>query len=306
MRKWRILSLVLFISVLMTALPSLAEGLPVYFQRDDYYKPEFVQWVDESPFDCPEEDLLQIDFVGIRQGDCIIISYKGKRMLVDGGENFRFMAVEKYMIQQGITRFDYFFLTHAHDDHIGLPARLLNHGYIPDVQYSPYDDTEKYSSWTPYVKQLKSAGVEMVKVSGGDTVAIMDGVTLQFWQWPQTEADTMNDHSAVAMVCFGDARMLLTGDICGNAQRWLAENYTPEVFKCDIMKSPHHGNTVMVQEFLTGADPTMMVITNPRSATKSVNNQLDKMGIAHVDITYTLHCQTDGKVWYLWREEMPK
>ncbi|MBO2515676.1 MAG: hypothetical protein CW338_00170 [Clostridiales bacterium] len=302
-----IILLLIILSFAATA-PSAAEGLPVYFQRDSFVKPDSpVEWVDESPFAGTEEDeLLQIDYLGIRQGDCIIITFRGKRMLVDGGENFRYAAVEKYLQSKRIDRFDCFLLTHAHADHIGLPVRMLNHGYIPQIQYSPYEEDDRYGEWSSYAKQLKEAGTELVRLQTGDTVSFGDDVTLKVFRWDAGGSISINDHSMVVMVQFGDARMLLTADVTGKAQKWLMQNFAPEEFKCDIMKAPHHGNNFLQAELADAASPSLVIITNPKSYTKDLNGQLDRRHIPHIDISVTVHCQTDGKVWYIWREKMPE
>jgi len=299
--------LLVSLCLLLAAVPAFADGLPVYFQRSDLTHPEeTVQWVDESPFaGMNEEDLLQVDFLGIRQGDCIIISYRGRRMLIDGGESFRFDAVRAYLKAKGIEHFDWFLLTHAHDDHIGLPRTLVLKGYGPDIQYSPYDPDESYTEWKPYVERLQKFGVEMVKLQTGDVIDIEDDVTMKIYRWDRKSAALMNGHSIVTMVQFGDARILLTGDIDGDTQNWLLENWAPEEFKCDIMKAPHHGNNLLQTAFADATAPSLMIITNPKSYTKTLNSQLAKRHIPRLHIPSTVHCQTDGKIWYVWLEKMP-
>lgn len=303
--KKALLFLIVLILLFSTAI---AEGAGICYQRSSITKLSGdVLWVDESPFaGTDENDLLQVDFVGIRQGDCIIISYKGYRMLVDGGEGFRIATVERYLASKGITHFDSFLLTHAHDDHIGIQEKLLYRTYGPDVQYSPYGDDEKYEAWTPYVNKLINAGIERVRLQTGDEITIQDDVTMQIYRWPRLSAGLMNSHSIVSMLSFGNARMLLTGDISGDTQTWLLENFDPALFKCDILKAPHHGNVQMATAFLDAVSPSLTVITNPKSATEAINRQLDKRGIARFDIFYTVHCQTDGNIWYVWLEKMPE
>lgn len=290
---------------LLVCCPAMGEGLPIYHKITGTQAPyETVNYLEEAPF-AEDAVLMQVDVLGIRQGDCIIITCGGQRMLIDGGEGWRFPYVKAYLEQEGITGFDYFFLTHAHDDHLEMQEKLIAAGYTVGKVISPYDDNDSYSLWNPYKKQLKAAGIPYEKVQTGDVLE-MGGATLTFYRRNE-KGITMNNHSAVAMLRFGEASMFLAADIGGETQHWLMENFDPAEFKCDIYKSAHHNRTATVPDFLTAMNPSLVINTNTRSSTMTGDKQQGSRGIARYYIsTGTIHMQTDGTQWYVWQEPMPK
>lgn len=288
--------------VLITA--ARADGLPIYHRPNENNQApyEIVEYLDEMPF-AEDAELMYVDVLGIRQGDCIVITCGGRRMLVDGGENqaVRTRVVDAYLAENGIDHFDYFFLTHAHDDHLEMQQRLIKKGVTPDAVLSPYDESDSYTLWNDYKRQLTKAGIPIRKVATGDVVEL-GGATLTFYRW-NDKGLTMNNHSAAAMLQFGDARMFLAADIGGETQHWLLKTFGPEAFKCDVYKTAHHNRTATVTEFLDALDPGLAVNTNTRSSTQVGDKQQDRRDIPRYYIsTGTIHLVTDGTQWYVWQE----
>ena len=288
--------------VLITA--ARADSLPIYHRPNENNQApyETVEYLDEMPF-AEDAELMYVDVLGIRQGDCIVITCGGRRMLVDGGENqaVRTRVVDAYLAENGIDHFDYFFLTHAHDDHLEMQQRLIKKGVTPDAVLSPYDESDSYTLWNDYKRQLTKAGITIRKVATGDVVEL-GGATLTFYRW-NDKGLTMNNHSATAMLQFGDARMFLAADIGGETQHWLLKTFGPEAFKCDVYKTAHHNRTATVTEFLDALDPGLAVNTNTRSSTQVGDKQQDRRDIPRYYIsTGTIHLVTDGTQWYVWQE----
>ena len=290
---------------LFLAGSALADSLPIWHRPGNGSNAapyETVQTTEDAPFEEGAE-LLQVDILGIRQGDCIVITCGGKRMLVDGGENepARRQVVDAYLEKNGITYFDYFFLTHAHDDHLEMQQRLIRRGVTAGELVSPYSEEDSYTLWNDYKRQLKEAGIPLHKIVTGDTLEI-GGATLTFYRW-EAKGITMNNHSACAMLQFGEARMFLAADIGGEAQHWLLDTFGAEPFKCDVYKTAHHNRTATVPEFLDALDPGLAINTNTRSGTRTGENQQDRRDIPRYYIsTGTIHLSTDGREWYVWQE----
>lgn len=284
---------------------ALADSLPIYHQPGEsgnLAPYETVECREEPPF-AEGAELLNVDVLGIRQGDCIVITCGGERMLVDGGENqaVRNRVVDAYLQANGIDYFDYFFLTHAHDDHLEMQQRLIKKGIGVGKVISPYDDEDSYTLWNPYKRQLKAAGIPFEKVVTGDVITL-GSATLTFYRWV-AKGITMNNHSACAMLQFGEAKMFLAADIGGETQHWLLETFDPAAFKCDVYKSAHHNRTATVTEFLDALDPGLVVNTNTRTSTMTGDKQQDRRDIPRYYIsTGTIHLSTDGTQWYVWQE----
>ncbi len=281
-------------------LPSALGDVPVVFRKESGSAPyEDVTFVDESPFD-GDAKLLRVDILGIRQGDCILITCGDERMLVDGGETIRFDFVyEQYFKSHGIDSLDYMFLTHAHDDHLELQQRLLKRGFPVGDFYSPYDDNDTNKLWNGLLQVLRDFGIPFHKVENEDTLHVGDA-ELTVWQYI-ADGTSLNDQSACLMVRYGDASLFLTADIGGQTEKWLCENY-PDALDADIMKSPHHGIVTNVTEFLEKVSPSLVVITNTSTNSEKYSAQLDRMDIPRCYIMKTVHLETDGTMWYVWTD----
>jgi len=281
---------------------ALADTLPIYHQpnKSNSAPYEKVQELDDSPI-APDADTLRVDYVGIRQGDCIVVRVGGMTMLIDGGEGWRVDTVEAYLAQNDIDGFDVMFLTHAHDDHLEMQEALIKKGYSVGKVISPYTEEDSYSLWNGYKKLLKEKEIPFETIKTGDVLEF-GGATFTFYRW-DNKKQTMNNHSVTAMLQYGDARVMLTADIGGETQHWLMENFDPVLFKCDIYKAAHHGRTAAVPDFLTAMDPGLVVVTNTKSSTATHDNQLNRRNIARYYIsTGTICTETDGAQWYVWQE----
>ena len=283
---------------------AVADTLPIYHKPDKSTSAPYekVEELAEAPF-AEGAETMRVDYVGIRQGDCIVIMVGGMTMLVDGGEGWRLPYVEKYLQANNIDHFDVMFLTHAHDDHIEIQEELIKKGYSVGKIISPYSDEDSYSLWNPFKRLLNEHNIPYETIKTGDVMEF-GGATLTFYRW-DNEKKTMNNHSAAAVLQYGDARVMLAADIGGEAQHWLLKNYDPALFKCDVYKAAHHGRTAAVANFLTAMDPGLVIVTNTKSSTATHDKQMDGRNIARYYIsTGTICTETDGTQWYVWQEPL--
>ena len=283
---------------------AVADTLPIYHKPDKSTSAPYekVDELAEAPF-AEGAETMRVDYVGIRQGDCIVIQVGGMTMLVDGGEGWRLPYVEKYLQANNIDHFDVMFLTHAHDDHIEIQEELIKKGYSVGKIISPYSDEDSYSLWNPFKRLLNEHNIPYETIKTGDVMEF-GGATLTFYRW-DNEKKTMNNHSAAAVLQYGDARVMLAADIGGEAQHWLLKNYDPALFKCDVYKAAHHGRTAAVANFLTAMDPGLVIVTNTKSSTATHDKQMDGRNIARYYISTGPICtETDGTQWYVWQEPL--
>jgi len=283
---------------------ALADTLPIYHKPDKSTSAPYekVQELAEAPF-AADAETMRVDYVGIRQGDCIVIRVGGKTMLIDGGEGWRLPYVESYLKDNNIDHFDVMFLTHAHDDHIEIQEKLIKAGYSVDKVISPYSDKDNYSLWNGYKKLLKQEGIPYETYGHGDSMEF-GGAMLYFFRNDNPKA-SMNNHTLVAVLQYGDAKVMLMGDGEGQTQHYLVKNVDAEMLKCDVYKAAHHGRTAVVADFLEAVDPGLTIVTNTKSSTAPHDAQLDRRNVPRYYIsTGTICTETDGTQWYVWQEPL--
>jgi beta-lactamase superfamily II metal-dependent hydrolase len=96
-----------------------------------------------------------------------------------------------------------------------------------------------------------SNGEPHLEMLGGD-----EGVGL-------SAARTINGHSIVLMVTYGNVRTLLTGDIHAAAERTLVQEHAAGSIslRADVLKVPHHGSDDVSRDFIRAVEPLVSVIS---------------------------------------------
>lgn len=108
----------------------------------------------------------------------------------------------------------------------------------------------------------------------------------------------LNERSAMLMVRYGGASLLLTADIGNDSQAYFAKEPGAGL-KADILKAPHHGLEDLRGDFLRHAAPELSFITHGKSNTRRMQRTLQKNGIPFLIATQgIIHLATGGETWY--------
>ena len=229
--------------------------------------------LDASPL--LSDDLLQVDFINIVIGDCILLRSGGQAMLIDGGTSNRFDTVVAFLQEHNIRHLDYLLNTHAHDDHIQVQQLLVHSGFSIGAFLSSHapDDGE------PAIQRMRlllaARGVPYQQVFPGDEMQL-GGARLRFLGDSVSRDISLNSRSLMTHVQFGERSILLTADVTGESQSVIANAY-PGLMKVDVMQIPHHGyNLFHENRLLDDADPEAVIITNRRSTAQGMETVLNR------------------------------
>ena len=204
---------------------------------------------DARPYAGAAPWLLALD---VGQGDATIVCVPGRAsLLVDAGpstasrDEGRY-AVEPVLRAEGIARLDVAILSHAHRDHYGGFAWLLDRGWIRRL-YENGSDPD--GAWRlPLVGRgaVGSAGGSacLAPLRADTTLVWCDGASLRVFAAGRglpaaTTANTEeNNRSLVAAVRLGGAEVCFAGDVEADAEEALLASLPP----AQILKVPHHGS----------------------------------------------------------------
>jgi beta-lactamase superfamily II metal-dependent hydrolase len=124
----------------------------------------------------------------------------------------------------------------------GSVRRLTNHTqYLPG--YGPGENPVTIRVLGPVLESLQSGSVGFRKFNDSDS-------------------ETVNGHSVVLLITYGNARILLSGDLNAAAQRLLMSMYPAGELAADVLKGCHHGSDDVDMQFLAAVGARATVISS--------------------------------------------
>lgn len=209
-------------------------------------------------------------FVDVGQGDAVFITYRGIRVLIDGGGPspgfrtscplLRFLAVKR------VERIDLAILTHPHSDHLyGLVSVLekmpVSAMILPPSRHQTRLDRK-------FRALLSERAVQTAVGTDGMTVQI--GPELRFSVLHPSRNDGFTENaldnlSLVVKMEFQKSSVLFTGDIYREAENRLIRRHAKNL-RSTVLKIPHHGSRKASSwTFLSRVRPEFSIISCGRN-----------------------------------------
>lgn len=261
------------------------------------FSPLLAQAEYTSPFQVQPENAppLEAHFLSVKAADCTLLINDGHAMLVDSGNPSEAWIVLDYLADLGIEALDAIFLTHPHADHVGGFLEILQ--VIPvDVCYMPANFVDAAA---PYMNQFRALLEEnlipIIPLKTGDSFTL-GRAKLTAYQWEKPAA-SYNNQSMILHVLYGERAILLGADIENHAQRALGLRWG-DALKADVLKVPHHGQNLVMQEFHDAVQPTLAIITNVAGEVQPQIALFKRRGLDwYTTVHGTVVVKTDGLEW---------
>ncbi len=208
----------------------------------------------------PSSEGFTVDYINVEQGDCSLVTCNGKNMLIDCGEADYYEVVRNFLFDKGIEHLDIVISSHPHSDHIGGMSRLFEDFTVGTLLMPQVKENEelKNDTYKNFTNALDAYSVDTKYVTKGDVYYLSDAkITVLS---PIKNMEEINNMSVVAMVEYGDNKLLFTGDVERKAEElMLADGIDID---CDILKVSHHGSKDSSSvEFINAASPEFAVIS---------------------------------------------
>lgn len=261
---------------------------------------------------------LELTVLDVGQGDSLfVVSPHGRTLLIDGGGAFSGFsgreghngidpgeeAVSPYLWSRGFQKLDVVVLTHAHQDHIGGLAAILENFRVGTIWIGREAESAALANVERLAREKKIPVVHEIR----GNVFSWDGVETQLL-WPEIAPTEIgpapkNNDSLVLRLKYGERGMMLPGDAEKQAESSILSDTSEEALRADVLKVGHHGskNSTM-PGFLAAVRPRVAVISagedNPYGHPNA--ELLERLNDAGVRILRTdrdgaVHILTDGK-----------
>ncbi|MGC9326144.1 MAG: DNA internalization-related competence protein ComEC/Rec2, partial [Candidatus Hinthialibacter sp.] len=210
---------------------------------------------------------LQVDFLALGQGDCIVIRTPDHRTaVIDGGPTprnknpHRSSRLVQFLQSAGVRSIDFILVTHPQSDHIGVLGDVVRHFPVSiALEGCRQSDIGVYQEFETILNEYS---IPRKLVRRGDRIDL--GEQCRFWvlnpvQEKASRHIDINEQSVVVILQHHEWDICLTGDIGRATERQLCEAF--DNWDVDVLKVPHHGSRYSSSEpFLQEIRPEFAII----------------------------------------------
>ncbi len=213
---------------------------------------------------------LQLSMIDVGQADSFLLVQGDMVALIDCGTRGSGDDVVKYLQEQGITKVDYLFGTHPHDDHMGGMYDVITNVEVGKVIIPKVKAGQVTSAWyMKLMEELKNGGTDKTKPNYGGydveyvtlgTEYKLGDATIKVIGPIEEYYKNVNNYSTVLKITFGQMDVIMTGDAETQVEEQILNS--AENIDAEILKVGHHGSdTSTSEEFLDAISPQYALIS---------------------------------------------
>ncbi|MBQ3307376.1 MAG: MBL fold metallo-hydrolase [Bacilli bacterium] len=239
--------------------------------------------------------LLNIYFIDVGEGDCILIQENDSNILIDAGNNKDGPKIVDYIKELGIKNFKYVFSTHPHEDHIGgmddiIKNFEIEHFVIPNMELNT-------TTYKEVIHLIEEKNIDKIIPKIDDEYEI-NKIQLKVL-WVGEDLEEINRDSLVLKMNYYNTNYLFMADATKDTEQMILE----KDLKCNVLKVAHHGsNWSTSAQFLEKAHPEYSIISVGKNNDYNFPKQvtLDKLNrinstILRTDIDGTIKITSNGE-----------
>jgi competence protein ComEC len=213
---------------------------------------------------------VELTFFDVGQGDSTLLKFpNGKTMLVDGGGSRDetwdpgSTRVVPALRASGVKHLDWVVATHPHADHVAGLRAVLKSISVGELWICWHDQPDTWLHKLLSIARERNIRILRPRKIHSGAVTIQPLWPRGFETFCGDPGYSANDNSIVLRVEYGQAAILLTGDIEEPVEHALTqEQQTARLLRADLLKVPHHGSpTSSTDQLLEAVSPRLAVIS---------------------------------------------
>ncbi len=221
---------------------------------------------------------LSVHFVDVGQGDAILVRFpNNKTMLIDSGsenhKNNLLNYINNVFFNNAKNKtFDYVMLTHPDADHMGNMLTIFNSYKVnnflrPNIYaegIEKYDGFNASSGEENYVRLVAKAYALNINMKFATPDFSDENLNeyMRILTPIRNNYSDENSFSPIISLTHNGVKFLLTGDATKQNELELINNYSEEIYNCDVLKLGHHGSSTSTgEQFLNETSPSAVVIS---------------------------------------------
>ena len=241
---------------------------------------------------------LQVHYIDVGQGHCVLIEIDNKFMLIDAGTGESTKDVVAYLNSQNVKTLYYVIATHPHEDHIGGMTAVLSAFKVEKIIMPNKSTTTKI--FENFIDKIIELDIPVDEPLPGKTYSLGDA-TFNILAPNSKDYKDLNDYSVTAKLIYKEVSFLFTGDATSVSEsEMVAKNYD---LKSTVLMVGHHGSSSSTSDkFLAKVAPEYTVISCGKGnsyghPTDKILNKLTTAKIAffRTDEMGSIVASTDGK-----------
>lgn len=225
----------------------------------------------------PDEGELKVAFLDIGQGDATLFTFPDEeQMLVDCSKDSSILAALGRVMSFYDNTIDYLVITHPDLDHYGGCVDVMKRFQIKHIIYNGLN--KKHDKFWLYfastIEELVSKGAIYTEIDKQMVMQVGD-TQLNFIYpdhsikenpfVPGITKKNDNNTSVVFTVKYGDNKVLMTGDMETDLEKYLLAKYSDQL-QVNILKVGHHGSD-------SSSNKDFLSMVSPQFATISVGKE---------------------------------
>lgn len=238
---------------------------------------------------------VKVKMLNVGQGDAFLIQTNEQNVLIDTSDVDERDKLRTELYKAECYRLDKIILTHAHADHIGNAAWLIQNG-IFSVR-SIYDNGKASANayYRNYLKACDEYNVPRYTAHAGDVIDLGGGATFTVLA-SASGVKNVNDDSIVGKLTYGNFNMMFTGDAEFAVESFLRDEGVD--LSAVVLKAAHHGSRGSNSlDFVKDVAPTYVLISAGEPVTKRGGNTYGHPHAQALDNFLTAGVQAKNIFW---------